>query len=363
MWRSGRTRPVSGSTSTIETCAPKGNVALGQRVVGGDRQPALVLVGVRRELLPGQPRVRGRPRPRTRRRRGPRRRARPPASVRPARRPSPQLVGGLADRVAADLQRPRSARAAAGRDQRGVGLLVGDVVEGDAEPVGGDHREARRVPLAVRGGAGTHGGGAVVVHHDLAVLRPAEPGDLDVRRQADAEQPALARVDAAPLLRPGRLDVGDPQRLGAGRGRSRRCRRSRPVLVLNGNASGWMKLRRRISSGASPSSSAATSIIRSMQAAASGRPAPRKAPTGAVLVITPTRVEPQLGDVVDALRHQVRRPDGQRAAEAGVRPALAEHAQPQARRSGPRRSGPARRTAPGRGRASRASPRCGSRST
>ena len=42
------------------------------------------------------------------------------------------------------------------------------------------------------------------------------------------------------------------------------------------------------------------------------------------------RVEPQLGHVVHALGHQVRRADGQRAPEAGVRPALAEHPQPQA---------------------------------
>ena len=60
------------------------------------------------------------------------------------------------------------------------------------------------------------------------------------------------------------------------------------MWVLKGKASGWMKLRRRISSGAIPSSSAATSMSRSMQAAASGRPAPRNAPTGAVLVITPS---------------------------------------------------------------------------
>ena len=100
-----------------------------------------------------------------------------------------------------------------------------------------------------------------------------------------------------------------------------------------------------------------------MQAAASGRPAPRNAPTGAVLVITRERVEAQLGDVVDALGHQVRRPDGQRAAEAGVRPALAEHPQPQP-------DDPALGGQPelgvlhlARGPASRASPRCGSRST
>ena len=66
-----------------------------------------------------------------------------------------------------------------------------------------------------------------------------------------------------------------------------------------------------------------------MQAAASGRPAPAERADGRGVGHHAERVEPQLRDDVHALRHQVRRPHGQRAAEAGVRPALAEHPQPE----------------------------------
>ena len=85
----------------------------GQLVVGGDRQPALVLVGVGRELLPRQPRVRDA---------RDRERAVVEDHVLGCGLQHPcgqldrlllQLVGGLADRVAADLQRARAARAAA----------------------------------------------------------------------------------------------------------------------------------------------------------------------------------------------------------------------------------------------------------
>ena len=56
--------------------------------------------------------------------------------------------------------------------------------------------------------------------------------------------------------------------------------------VWYGNASGGMKLRRRISAGSSPVSSAARSTTRSSRYVASGRPAPRYASTGAVWVNT-----------------------------------------------------------------------------
>ena len=70
-------------------------------------------------------------------------------------------------------------------------------------------------------------------------------------------------------------------------------------------------------------------MIRSRQAAASGRPAPRNAPIGAVLVITAIASKRSSRDEVGALRHQVRRPDGERAAETGVGAALAQHPHPQ----------------------------------
>ena len=44
------------------------------------------------------------------------------------------------------------------------------------------------------------------------------------------------------------------------------------------------RLRRRSSTGSMPSSTDAMSIMRSRNSAASGRPAPRKAPIGVVLV-------------------------------------------------------------------------------
>ena len=55
---------------------------------------------------------------------------------------------------------------------------------------------------------------------------------------------------------------------------------------MNGNDSGGMKLRRRSSLGSIPISAANTSTIRSIASVASGRPAPRYAPIGAVFVVT-----------------------------------------------------------------------------
>ena len=72
------------------------------------------------------------------------------------------------------------------------------VLQRDAEPVGDDHRERCRVTLAVGRRAGPDRDHAVVVHLDRAELRPADAGDLGVRRDADAQQPALARARGAP---------------------------------------------------------------------------------------------------------------------------------------------------------------------
>ena len=67
------------------------------------------------------------------------------------------------------------------------------------------------------------------------------------------------------------------------------------ITVVKGNSSGRMKLRRRSSAGSMPSSSAARSIRRSSISAASGRPAPRKAPMGAVLVRATATSKPMRG--------------------------------------------------------------------
>ncbi len=66
-------------------------------------------------------------------------------------------------------------------------------------------------------------------------------------------------------------------------------------MVLYGKRLAGMKLRRRSSAGSRPIARAAVSISRSMKKQASGRPAPRYAATGAVVVSAPLTVMSQLG--------------------------------------------------------------------
>ena len=61
-----------------------------------------------------------------------------------------------------------------------------------------------------------------------------------------------------------------------------------PPLLVNGSVKAGSRLRRRTSAGSMPISAANRSIARSITAVASGRPAPRYAPTGVVLVTTLT---------------------------------------------------------------------------
>ena len=65
--------------------------------------------------------------------------------------------------------------------------------------------------------------------------------------------------------------------------------------MVNGKASGATKLLRRTSAGSSPTSAANRSIARSTVAVASGRPAPRKASVGTVLVTTERACDRILG--------------------------------------------------------------------
>ncbi len=124
MCRTGVTRPVSVSTSTIETCAPNGKVAPFWVKSVSEPSPHVVLVRPGGELAPADAG------------------AGDAADREPAvgqldvggvglQHPGgdaaglvQHLVGGLADRVAAELQRARPAGAAAGADQCGVGLDV-----------------------------------------------------------------------------------------------------------------------------------------------------------------------------------------------------------------------------------------------
>ena len=65
-----------------------------------------------------------------------------------------------------------------------------------------------------------------------------------------------------------------------------------PDTVVWGNAPGSRKLRRRTSAGSISTSAANRSTARSMAEVASGRPAPRKAPLGVVVVGTDTARNP-----------------------------------------------------------------------
>ena len=71
---------------------------------------------------------------------------------------------------AAELQRPRTAGAAAAADEVGVALHEADPLDRDAGLVADDHRERGLVALSVRGRAGPHRGRAVVVDLDGAEL-------------------------------------------------------------------------------------------------------------------------------------------------------------------------------------------------
>ena len=211
--RSGTTRPVSVSTSTTETCAPNGNVApswgtSSWACSGVSRSAAAAARAGQSTTAPGTP-----------------------ETVNPASVSSRSSGAASSSSAASSRAWSRTAAAAAAtalppscsdreppvpppRGHRaGVGLHVADLLDRDAEPVGHDHRERRGVALAVRGRPGHHRGRAVRLDPDAAELLAAEAGDLDVRRDADAEQLLLAGLDPAGLLGAQRVHVGHPQRL------------------------------------------------------------------------------------------------------------------------------------------------------
>jgi hypothetical protein len=186
-----------------------------------------------------------------------------------------ELAGRLVDGDAAGLQAARAHRAGAARDEVGVAVLDGDLLDPDAEVLAGEHRPRRRVALAVRGGAGEHGDGAVGVHlHGRVLAERAAAGDLDEHRDADAELHGVAPLAARGLLgAQGRVvggveDLVQRRRVVAGVVGG-------PARRLYGNASEGTRLRRRTSTGSMPISAANRSIARSIAAVASGRPAPR----------------------------------------------------------------------------------------
>ena len=160
-------------------------------------------------------------------------------------------------------ERARAVGAHAERHAAGVAVDDVDVLDRDAEPRRDDLRERRLVALAVAVRAGEHRHAAGRMHAHFARLeqsraRAERAGDvrrrdaagLDVRRVADAR--AACRASPPRPCAPGsprRRPSSSPRRASR---RSRRCRRAaRPA---SGTGSVRMKLRRRISSCAMPSS-------------------------------------------------------------------------------------------------------------
>src|SRR5499427_384910 len=120
--------------------------------------------------------------------------------------------------TAALLQAARAAGAAALGDQVGIAPLHGDLVNGDAELVTGQHRPHGGVALPVRGGAGEDRRAAVGVDLDGGVLPRAallhsRAGDLHVAGDADAELDHVAGRAPFGLLLAQIVVAGRRQRL------------------------------------------------------------------------------------------------------------------------------------------------------
>ena len=112
-------------------------------------------------------------------------------------------IGRRLDRRAAELERARAAGTTAGANLVGVGLDDVHLVHFDAETVGHDHLERRRVALAVARGPDPHVRAAVGADLDRGVLRgPATGGDLHIAGHADAEDLGVAPLTSGRLLGP-----------------------------------------------------------------------------------------------------------------------------------------------------------------
>ena len=171
MWRSGVTLPVSESTSTTETCAPKGNVGPGgtKSFCAASTVPArcgdLGQLGpaerARRHPDDADPSVavqldvRGIGLEQLRRELEALRRTRSSPPLRPPRR-----------RSGATASRRSHRRGYLG----GVGLDEPDLLDRNAEAVRDDHRERGGMTLATRRGADPHRRRAVGMHLDRAEL-------------------------------------------------------------------------------------------------------------------------------------------------------------------------------------------------
>ena len=181
--RSRRTCPVSRSTSTTATWAPNGNVAPSWRksysaTSGSPSVAARRATSDHASACAGTPATPMRPSSVTTMSSG------CASSIvgGDVARPFEHRGRGVRHRSAAELQRTRPAGTAAARDVRGVGLHEADALHRDAETVGDDHRERRRMPLPVRRRADADRRAAVVVDRDRRVLGAGTArGHLDIR--------------------------------------------------------------------------------------------------------------------------------------------------------------------------------------
>ena len=155
----------------------------------------------------------------------------------------------------------------------------GDRGERHVEALGADLGEGRLVALALRRRADRDPDGSGGVDGDVRALVRADPRRLVVGGDADPEPPALARAPPAGARESRRSRLASARSRAArdsrpSRGRSA-CRRGRTGPAGSGISSARIRLRRRSSTGSTPSSRAAMSIRRSRTNTACVRPAPR----------------------------------------------------------------------------------------
>ena len=238
MWRSSSTWPVSASTSTTATCEPNGNdepsdseVELVLQPLGDAVGPLRRILHRGRELGPRQAGSRARPRPRGHRRRRRRcrrgslracaRRAAWPARALPRSRRNSALPPICSEREP-PVPPPRGTSSVSECSTRTSSIGTPSASAMICANVG-------LVALAVRARADARGDRAVVFDLDRAELlvEHQRRADLEVRRDADAEQLRVAALAPRGLLGAQRVVAGVLERDVERLRRTRRCRRSR----------------------------------------------------------------------------------------------------------------------------------------
>ena len=123
-----------------------------------------------------------------------------------------QLLGGVSHCRAGDLDGPGSSRGGARRDHLGVSVENLDRIQRHSQTVGHDHRPGGVVAGPDRRGAGGGQHGAVAAESHLAVLAPAEAGDLHVGGYADAHLDRVSGLAASLLFGPEARIIGGGKR-------------------------------------------------------------------------------------------------------------------------------------------------------